>query len=52
MPMFDSVYKLRHQKRKRLLWESAAIRSEKDLSVWMRDTLDQEAAAQILSPKK
>lgn len=48
--MFDSVYKLRYQKKQRRLWNAAAALREKDLSEWMRDALDQMASADLLSP--
>jgi len=40
---FDGAYLLKYRKDQRRRWERKATGEEKDLSQWMRDTLDKAA---------
>lgn len=48
MPMLDSVYKLRYQKKHRRRWEAAAKLRGEELAEWIRLSLN-DAANEDLS---
>ena len=50
--MFDAIYKLRYAKRNRRKWEAAAKLSGHDLSIWIRDTLDDQADDDLSNASK
>ena len=45
--MLESVYKLRYSKTQRRKWDAAAALQGKDLSEWMRESLDEEATQDL-----
>ena len=48
---FDDRTEIRHRKIQKRLWMAAALRVEKELSEWIRETLDLAATADLPNRK-
>lgn len=48
---YDDRTEIRNTRRQKRSWKAASVMSDKELAEWIRDALDQAAAADLLSPQ-